>query len=42
MPRDFRWKCRIFEQNFHLHFHLKSKGMILSSYFFTRQTGLSA
>ena len=27
---------------FHPHFHLKSKGMIPSSYFFSRQTGLSA
>ena len=27
---------------FHPHFHLKSKGMIPSSYFFSRQTGLPA
>ena len=38
-----RKKCsHFFTKNIPSAFHLKSKGMIPSSYFFSRQTGLSA
>ena len=43
MQISVRKKCfHFFTKNIPSAFHLKSKGMILSSYFFSRQTGLSA